>query len=296
MNSVLFDKNVIKRYDKTGPRYTSYPTAVQFHEGFGKQDYIEMAQRSNEDFIPLPLSLYIHLPFCSTVCFYCACNKIITNNHDRAEPYLKNLHREIELQSKLFDRDRVVMQLHWGGGTPTFISHHQMQELMQITREHFNLLEDDSGEYSIEIDPRTVDELSVALLRELGFNRMSIGVQDFDPTVQQAVNRIQTYEQTATVMDTARRTGFRSINVDLIYGLPLQTRQSFMSTLDKVIQIGPDRIALYNYAHLPKLFKTQRQINTDNIPTAAVKLEILQYSIDCLSEKWLCLHRYGSFC
>jgi oxygen-independent coproporphyrinogen-3 oxidase len=284
ISSVLFDRDLIVRYDKSGPRYTSYPTALQFHEGFGESHYVELAKQTNEDLIPVPLSLYFHLPFCRSVCFYCACNKIITNNRRQAIPYLNNLHKEIELQGKLFDRDRIVEQLHWGGGTPTFINDDQIRELMSITRMHFTLRNDDFGDYSIEIDPREINEGTIPLLREIGFNRMSIGVQDFDPDVQKAVNRIQTYEITAQALESARKEGFRSINFDLIYGLPLQTLKSFEKTLNKVLELKPDRIALYNYAHLPELFKTQRQINTDELPPASVKLKILKYSIDCLTE------------
>ncbi len=284
MSSILFDKSLISRYDKTGPRYTSYPTAVQFHEGFTENEYTDIARQTNEDFIPLSLSLYFHLPFCSTVCFYCACNKVITKNRNRTDSYLTAMHREIEIEAELFDKDRVVKQLHWGGGTPTFISNKQMSDLMQVTRKHFNLLEDDSGEYAVEIDPREANYETIKLLRDIGFNRMSIGVQDFDPDVQKAVNRIQTFEKTAEVLESARNKGFRSINFDLIYGLPLQTLQSFEETLNKVLKLKPDRIALYNYAHLPELFKTQKQINTDELPSATVKLEILKYSINCLTE------------
>ncbi len=284
MSSILFDKSLISRYDKTGPRYTSYPTAVQFHEGFTEDEYTDIARQTNEDLIPLPLSLYFHLPFCDTVCFYCACNKVITKNRNHADSYLTAMHREIEIEAELFDKDRVVKQLHWGGGTPTFISNKQMSDLMQVTRKHFNLLEDDSGEYAVEIDPREANYETIVLLRDIGFNRMSIGVQDFDPDVQKAVNRIQTFEKTAEVLESARNKGFRSINFDLIYGLPLQTLQSFEETLNKVLKLKPDRIALYNYAHLPELFKTQKQINTDELPSATVKLEILKYSINCLTE------------
>jgi len=284
ISSILFDKDLIVRYDKSGPRYTSYPTAVQFHEGFDKSHYVELAKRTNEDLIPVPLSLYFHLPFCNTVCFYCACNKIITNNSRQAIPYLNNLHKEIELQGKLFDRDRIVEQLHWGGGTPTFINDDQMRELMSVTRMYFTLRNDDFGDYSIEIDPREIDEGTVPLLREIGFNRMSIGVQDFDPDVQKAVNRIQTLEQTASAIKTARNEGFRSINIDLIYGLPKQTSESFNRTLDKIVELKPDRVAIYNYAHLPDLFKTQRQIKKEDLPSASEKLTILQHSIEHLTQ------------
>ena len=282
--SVIFNKDLINRYNQLGPRYTSYPAATQFHEQFGIQDYCQVVKDSNEDLLPKPLSLYIHLPFCNTVCFYCACNKIITANRNRAIPYLKDLHKEINIQGPLFDRDRTVNQLHWGGGTPTFLSHEQMTDLITVIKKNFKLLDDDSGEYSIEIDPREVKSETILLLRNLGFNRMSIGVQDFDPQVQNAVNRNQSYEQTLNVFNEARRHGFHSINVDLIYGLPKQTPRTFCNTINKIIEMSPDRIAVYNYAHLPRLFKTQRQIKEEDLPSADVKLEILGESIDSLTD------------
>lgn len=282
--SLVFDADLLRRYDKPGPRYTSYPTAVEFREGFGATEYRDWAQYSNEDPIPRPLSLYIHIPFCDTVCYYCACNKIVTKNRAHAAAYLKRLHREIALQGALFDVDRPVDQLHWGGGTPTFLSHEQMRELMLATAEHFNLRAHDEGEYAIEIDPRGVNELTVALLRSLGFNRISLGVQDLEPRVQQAINRIQSEEQTQAVMQAARRQGFKSINIDLIYGLPLQSVASFARTLTKVIAADPDRLSVYNYAHLPQLFKTQHQINAADLPSAAEKLDILQHTIKHLTD------------
>jgi oxygen-independent coproporphyrinogen III oxidase len=280
-HQLIFDAELIRRYDKAGPRYTSYPTAVQFHAGFGEAEYRAAAAASNAG--NAPLSLYFHLPFCDTVCYYCACNKIVTKNRKRTVPYLERLFREIELQSALFDRDRVVDQLHWGGGTPTFLSAEEMRALMRKTRTHFHLHDDDRGEYSIEVDPREADAEIIALLRELGFNRLSLGVQDFDPIVQKAVNRIQSEAETFAVLDAARRTGFRSVNMDLIYGLPHQTVASFATTLDKVISAGPDRLSVFNYAHLPELFKTQRQIDAEQLPAAGEKLAILQHTIERLT-------------
>ena len=279
--TVSFDLDLINRYDKAGPRYTSYPTAVEFDETFGPHSYREQVDISNQR--GGPLSLYFHLPFCDTVCFYCACNKIITKNRKHAEPYLANLHKEIALQAALFDSERVVEQLHWGGGTPTFISHDQMRELMTITRQHFNLADDDVGEYSIEVDPREADAETITLLREIGFNRLSLGVQDFNPTVQQAVNRIQSEAETFAVIDAARNNGFRSISLDLIYGLPHQTPDSFAETLDKIIAVDPDRLSVFNYAHMPERFKVQRQMKSEDLPLPAVKLEILQQSIEQLT-------------
>jgi oxygen-independent coproporphyrinogen-3 oxidase len=278
---VEFDADLIRRYDKAGPRYTSYPTAVQFHDGFGETRYRELAARSNEG--GQPLSLYFHLPFCDTICYYCACNKVVTKDRTRAAPYLARLHTELALQSALFDDKRVVDQLHWGGGTPTFISHDEMVELMRVTGEHFRLRDDDQGEYSIEIDPREAGADTIALLRQLGFNRMSLGVQDFDPRVQKAVNRIQSEQQTFDVMEAARRVGFRSVSLDLIYGLPFQSVDSFALTLEKVIDAEPDRLSVFNYAHLPELFKPQRRINAEELPSPASKLAILQLTIERLT-------------
>jgi len=283
VSSINFDPDLIRRYDKAGPRYTSYPTAVQFHTGFGEAQYRVWAQQTNEEPIPRPLSLYFHIPFCDTVCFYCACNKVVTKNRSKALPYLDHLYRELALQGALFDRDRHVDQLHWGGGTPTFLSHAQMEELMAETRRHFKLRDNDEGEYSIEIDPREADRETVAVLRRLGFNRMSLGVQDFDPRVQKAVNRHQSYAETMVVMGAARDEGFKSVSVDLIYGLPFQSVGSFARTLDTVIEASPDRISVFNYAHLPELFMPQRRINADELPSPAEKLDILAMAIERLT-------------
>ena len=281
--SIEFDLALIKRYDDAGPRYTSYPTALELHEGFTETDYRQQVEQSNT--AAGPLSLYFHIPFCDTVCYYCACNKIITNNRKHAEPYLHNLHLEIALQAQFFDSQRIINQLHWGGGTPTFLTAEQMQKLMAVTRQHFNLRNDDKGEYSIEIDPRAADENTIPLLRELGFNRISLGVQDFDPNVQQAVNRIQTEQETIAVIEAARAEGFRSSSIDLIYGLPLQTVASFATTLDKILAISPDRLSIFNYAHLPSRFKTQRQINDVDLPDPKTKLDILQMIVQRLQEQ-----------
>ncbi len=286
--SIVFDLELIKRYDKSGPRYTSYPTAVQFHDGFGEEAYKKWIARSNEESrslpAPKPLSLYFHIPFCDTVCFYCGCNKVVTKDRSRAAPYLSRLEKEIEMQAALFDRNRPVTQLHWGGGTPTFLSHEEMSQLMGATRRHFKMLDDDTGEYSIEIDPREATAESVALLRRLGFNRMSLGVQDFNPVVQKAVNRIQTEDETLAVLNAARKEGFKSVSVDLIYGLPFQSTTSFRDTLERIIQVNPDRISAFNYAHLPELFKPQRRINEADLPSAAEKLDILQMTIERLAK------------
>jgi oxygen-independent coproporphyrinogen-3 oxidase len=281
MPHLEFDTDLIKRYDLSGPRYTSYPTAVQFHEDFSVEDYINQVTLSNQS--GRPLSLYFHLPFCDTICFYCACNKIVTKNRKRAQPYLDHLHQEIALQAELFDNSRKVDQLHWGGGTPTFINHEQMRELMQQTRKHFNLHDNDQGEYSIEIDPREANRETITLLRELGFNRLSLGVQDVDPVVQKAVNRIQAAGQTTEVIDSAREQGFHSVSIDLIYGLPHQTEERFARTLEAVLAMNPDRLSVFNYAHLPEMFKTQKQINVEDLPNPGTKLAILENTINTLT-------------
>lgn len=278
---LVLDRKLIAKYDQSGPRYTSYPTAVQFHEGFGQSEYAAIAQGSNAS--GRPLSLYFHIPFCDTICFYCACNKVATKDRSKGAEYLDRLHREIAMQGALFDNQRPVEQLHWGGGTPTFISHQQMRDLMRVTGEHFHLLDNDEGEYSIEIDPREATAESIALLREIGFNRMSLGVQDFEEKVQVAVNRIQTEEETMAVLQAAKSEGFRSVSIDLIYGLPFQNRDSFSRTLDKIIKVDPDRLSVFNYAHLPSRFKPQRRINEDELPAPDEKLEILQMTADKLA-------------
>ncbi|BBP42837.1 oxygen-independent coproporphyrinogen III oxidase [Thiosulfativibrio zosterae] len=280
--TIQFDEALIKRYNQSGPRYTSYPTAVQFTEGFGIADYQRAVERSNQS--DKALSLYFHIPFCDTVCFFCACNKVWTRDRSKAKPYLERLFKEIEMQSKLFDPSRKVDQLHWGGGTPTFINMEEMTQLMNKTRQHFNLHDDDSGEYSIEIDPREANRESVKLLRTLGFNRMSLGVQDFDEKVQKAVNRIQTQAETFEVLDAAHESGFMSVNVDLIYGLPLQTETGFIKTLDRVLEANPDRFSIFNYAHMPSMFPTQKKMNEADMPSPDEKLAILYAATQRLLE------------
>ena len=272
--SLTFDLDLINRYNKSGPRYTSYPTALELHDNFAAVEYRQQIERSNAK--GGPLSLYFHIPFCDTVCFFCACNKIITKNRKHAEPYLNNLLKEIEMQAQFFDNSRKVNQLHWGGGTPTFLNFQQMKQLMMTTRQFFNLHDDDSGEYSIEVDPRETNDNTVEQLRELGFNRISLGLQDFNPAVQKAVNRVQSEAQTFGVLEAARKYGFKSTNIDLIYGLPLQTVASFSATLEKVLAVSPDRFSIFNYAHMPTKFKTQRQIKEIELPSAEEKLDILQ--------------------
>lgn len=281
-NLIKWDLELIKRYDLSGPRYTSYPTAVQFDPELSSADLVATGQSSADQ--TSPLSLYVHIPFCEHVCYYCACNKVITRNRKKAQPYLETVYREMAQLSKLYSNDRTVTQLHWGGGTPTFISDQQMVELMLEMRKNFKLLDDDSGDYSIEIDPREASLETIRVLREIGFNRISLGLQDIDPKVQEAVNRIQSVEQTAAILEEARRLGFRSLNLDLIYGLPYQTLEGFNATLDKVIEMNPDRLSVFNYAHLPDRFRPQRHIQEENLPSPETKLAILESTINKLLE------------
>ncbi len=266
---------LLRRYDVAGPRYTSYPTADRFVEAFTADDYARALQqrRSGAAALVLPLSLYVHIPFCESLCYYCACNKIITKHHDRAAEYLRYLSREVDLHTAQLGVGQTVTQLHLGGGTPTFLSDAELRELMAMLRRSFTLAP--GGEYSIEVDPRTIDVQRLDTLAELGFNRLSFGVQDFDPAVQKAVHRVQPAEQVFALVQAARERGFDSINVDLIYGLPQQTPESFERTLKQVTELRPDRIALYAYAHLPERFKPQRRIVTTELPGAAAKLSML---------------------
>ena len=272
--------DLLRRFDVPGPRYTSYPTADRFVEAFGKDDYaLALEQRRLGSVAKaLPLSLYVHIPFCESLWYYCACNKIITKHHDRAEVYLRYLGREIDLHTAHCGLGQVVSQLHLGGGTPTFLTDDGLRELMAMLKRSFTLAP--GGEYSIEVDPRTVNADRLAVLAELGFNRLSFGVQDFDPEVQKAVHRIQPAEQVFSLVESARSLGFESINVDLIYGLPRQTPESFDRTLAQVARLRPDRIALYAYAHLPERFKPQRRIASVELPTAAGKVSMLSRSLD----------------
>ncbi|MFM8339330.1 MAG: oxygen-independent coproporphyrinogen III oxidase [Fluviibacter sp.] len=276
----LVDRDLCRRFDISGPRYTSYPTADRFQADPGAELLVNaLGHRPAPE---QPLSLYVHLPFCSTVCYYCGCNKVITKDHSKSSRYLDYLEREVELQLAALSGTRQVTQLHWGGGTPTFLSDEEMTRLMRMLRSRFAFLEE--GEYSIEIDPRSVDPKRAHLLAGLGFNRMSLGIQDFDPMVQQAVNRIQCFEQTRDVMLGARDAGFKSVSVDLIYGLPRQTLQGFRATLDKALSLAPDRIALYSYAHLPQIFMPQRRIHDTELPAAEEKLSLMAMAIETLVE------------
>lgn len=282
VNNIQWDTDLIKRYDKSGPRYTSYPTAVQFNDGFTTDHYQQARQISNQQ--AGPVSLYVHIPFCAHVCYYCACNKIITKRKEKSQPYLDTLFKEIEMRAQGYDKNRPIEQLHWGGGTPTFISHEQMTALMNKLKQHFNLLDSDDRDYSIEIDPRELQPDTLAHLKSIGFNRVSLGVQDFDEKVQIAVNRVQPLEMTRNTLEQARELGFKSINIDLIYGLPFQSRASFAQTLKTVLELNPDRLSVFNYAHLPERFMPQRRINEADLPSAEEKLGMLEDSIRLLTQ------------
>ncbi|MGA7811376.1 oxygen-independent coproporphyrinogen III oxidase [Caballeronia sp.] len=277
----FFRPDLLAKYSANGPRYTSYPTAVQFTDSFDPADYYRAASAPGA--ASADLSLYFHIPFCATACFYCGCNRIATKNRAHARPYLDRLKRELALQAEHFDTTRPVTQLHWGGGTPTFLSHGEMAELMEATARHFHLLPDAQAEYSIEVDPREASAQTIGVLRNIGFNRLSVGVQDFDPRVQHATNRIQPLEVTRAVMTAARDKGFKSISADLIYGLPHQSVESFTSTLDTMIELAPDRLSVFGYAHMPALFKMQRRIDETALPSSAERLAILERVIEKLS-------------
>jgi oxygen-independent coproporphyrinogen III oxidase len=280
-SDLVIDPVLIRKYDLAGPRYTSYPTADRFVEAFGEADLRQWLAKRNIGGIIQPLSLYVHLPFCDTVCFYCACNKVVTRDHSCSAKYIKYLGKELALLSRSLNTERAICQMHWGGGTPTFLSRDELRELVRAFDAQFKHRPD--FECSIEVDPRTVEPGAMGFLAELGFNRVSIGVQDFDPHVQKAVHRIQSEEQTRHVIREARTAGFRSVNLDLIYGLPKQTLNSFDATLDKVLALDPDRVALYNYAHLPRMFKPQRRIAEAELPSPETRLQILTLAIGRLS-------------
>jgi oxygen-independent coproporphyrinogen-3 oxidase len=270
---------LLRRFDIPGPRYTSYPTADRFVEAFTEQQYEQaLAQRRDgPSALSLPLSLYVHIPFCESLCYYCACNKIITKHHERAQSYLRYLGREMDLHTSILGADRPVTQLHLGGGSPTFLSDAELAQLMAMLRRGFAIAP--GAECSIEVDPRTVDAVRLQALSDLGFNRISFGVQDFDPDVQKAVHRVQPADQVFALMEQARAVGFDSVNVDLIYGLPRQTPESFARTLRQISELRPDRIALYAYAHLPERFKSQRRIAQADLPAPAAKVSMLSQAL-----------------
>ncbi|MDE2203043.1 MAG: oxygen-independent coproporphyrinogen III oxidase [Burkholderiaceae bacterium] len=271
-----------QRFDTHGPRYTSYPTADRFHNGFGNADYLDALHRraAIAPALHAPLSLYMHLPFCANLCYYCGCNKVITKDHSRSARYIRALAHEMAMVARHVGPLRRVTQLHWGGGTPTFLAHDEMRAVMAAAREHFSLAAD--AEISVELDPRHADDATLEVLAEIGFNRASLGIQDFDPDVQRAVHRIQSVEDTRRVVDTARRLGFESISFDLIYGLPYQRTETFNATLDRVLEMAPDRLSVYSYAHMPHLFKAQRRIDPLTLPTADDKLDLLGMTVERL--------------
>jgi oxygen-independent coproporphyrinogen III oxidase len=282
--SVRFDAPLVRKLGQAGPRYTSYPTADRFSDAFGYRDYLQAVAGLRTRGSGNPLSLYLHIPFCDTVCYYCACNKIVTKNREKAATYLGYLKREIEMQGKLFAGMNRVEQLHLGGGTPTYLSDAQMGELMAHLRHWFKFAPDAAGEYAIEVDPRTVSRERIHSLRAQGFNRISLGVQDFDPEVQKAVNRMQPESETLAIIAAAREAQFRSVSIDLIYGLPRQSAATMAQTLEKVVRADPDRIAIYNYAHLPHLFKPQRRILDADLPSGEARLEMLALCIARLTD------------
>lgn len=279
-NSIQWDESLITRYNLSGPRYTSYPTAIQFDQQHTTAQLVKEAQRTTNVFSPL--SLYAHIPFCTHVCYFCACNKVITRKKDRASPYLAVLMKEAITLSKLYAANRPVNQLHLGGGTPTFLTDGQIEQFIENLHNHFSMQTGDHRDYSIEIDPREADGKRIENLARLGFNRISLGVQDTSEKVQKAVNRIQPLSLTEELVYSARNSGMKSINFDLIYGLPYQSASSFTDTLDKVIALSPDRLSIFNYAHMPDRFRPQRHIQTNDLPPPAEKLKILENTIDQL--------------
>ncbi len=276
--------DLLQRYDVPGPRYTSYPTADRFVEAFGEQDYVQALQQRRQGLASrrLPLSLYVHVPFCESLCYYCACNKIITKHHDKGLTYLGYLEREVALHVAQMGKGHAVSQLHLGGGTPTFLHDAELERLLTVLRQSFSFVP--GGEYSIEIDPRTVTRERLQHVHRLGFNRLSFGVQDFEPAVQAAVHRIQPASQVFDLVAASREIGFESVNVDLIYGLPMQSQATFARTLQQVCQLRPDRIALYAYAHLPERFKPQRRIDAFQLPSGADKVGMLADALAVLMD------------
>jgi oxygen-independent coproporphyrinogen-3 oxidase len=276
------DLEIVKKYDKPGPRYTSYPTAPQFNEDFTPDKYLAEIKRTNALENPPDLSLYFHIPFCDTLCFFCGCNMIISRNRERIHKYVEYLNKEMLLLNEYIDSSRQVSQLHWGGGTPTHLFPDEIRELGNLIYKNFKFK--DGSENGCEIDPRELTKDHLVALKDVGFNRISMGVQDFNEKVQKAVNRIQPEALTVKVVDWVRELGFESINLDLIYGLPFQTVAEFEKTVDKIIEIAPDRIALFNYAHVPWMKKHMNLIKPEEIPAPEIKLEILKMSVAKLTE------------
>ena len=278
----VIDFGLLARHDTSGPRYTSYPTAPQFTDKFTADDLCKEIHATNASKNAPPLSLYFHLPFCESVCFFCGCNVTFTSDRKRPALYTELLIREMDQLAPMVATGRRVTQLHWGGGTPTFFPPEQLRILHEATRKHFRF--GDDAEIGLEVDPRETTSEHLKTLQELGFNRISMGIQDFDPQVQKAVNRIQPESITRRVIEEARERNFRSISVDLIYGLPYQTEKSFATTLERIVSLSPDRIALFNFAYLPEMIRHQKVIKADTLPSAVEKLAILQRAIRAFAE------------
>ncbi|AXH09700.1 oxygen-independent coproporphyrinogen III oxidase [Malaciobacter halophilus] len=272
----MIDFKKFEKYSRPGPRYTSYPTAPEFSEEFTHKDLIEFYKNQDDN---RNLSLYIHLPFCRSACYFCGCNVIFTSKEDKKVRYLQYLKKELEILKKHLNTSRVVTQMHFGGGTPTFFSPEQLREVISMLKQTFVNFSDDA-EISCEVDPRFFTKEHMDALKEGGFNRLSFGVQDIDPQVQKTIHRIQPYETTQNVMQIARDAGIKSINIDLIYGLPHQTAKSFHNTIEQVIKLNPDRLAVFNYAHVPWLMKTMRKFDESTFAPASEKLVILKDTID----------------
>ncbi len=268
------------KYSKPGPRYTSYPTALEFNDAFGYDEYVKKLETQDSS---RPLSLYFHLPFCKNACYFCGCNVVFTSKEDKMIRYMDYLKRELKILSKHLDMNREVIQMHFGGGTPTFFSAEQLDEIISEIKSYFpNFMPD--AEISCEIDPRHINEDQMKVMSEHGFNRVSFGLQDFNEKVQIAVHRVQPYNITKDAMDLARKYNMHSVNVDLIYGLPFQTLDTFKETLSLALTLNPDRFAVFNYAHVPWLKKTMRKIDETTLPRPDEKLQIMQYTIDFLTE------------
>ncbi|MCH6574193.1 MAG: oxygen-independent coproporphyrinogen III oxidase [Bacteroidetes bacterium] len=276
------DLKKFKKYDKPGPRYTSYPTAPHFNESFTNEDYVDEIVKTNYGEGLPDLSLYFHLPYCDTLCFFCGCNMLITRNRERIKEYIKYVQKEIDLLRTYLLPDRMVAQHHWGGGTPTHLNPDEINLLASYISQSFEFSK--TSENSCEIDPRELTKAHLEALRNNGFNRISMGVQDFNEKVQKAINRIQPEDITRQAVEWVRELGYQSINLDLIYGLPFQTAKSFADTVDKIIDISPDRIALFNFAYVPWLKKHMALIHQEDLPTPEVRLEILKSSIEQLTD------------
>lgn len=284
MNSAIeFDARLINMYGGEGPRYTSYPTATQFQAALAPDAFVAATRNSAGASNDQPLSAYVHIPFCISPCLYCACTKITTHKLDRIDLYVQRVLKEVALRASYFSRSRSIDQMHFGGGTPSYLPIKSLMAIVDSLSSHFGLSDDKARDFSIEVDPRGVDFAKLSAITQAGFNRISFGVQDFDIGVQRAINRVQPFELVESVYGGARRAGFESINVDLIYGLPKQTQSTFAATLKQVIELRPDRLAVYGYAHIPSVFKAQRRIITSELPNAAERISLLQLAIETLT-------------